>query len=71
MISTSVACLYFLSIGEQHFYHAHGIDYSVISEKYIPKTKGFGKRQILKRYYTNQYEIEVVKREMADEVAAR
>ena len=58
-------------IGEQLFYHAHGIDHSIISEKYIPKAKGFGKSQILKRDYINQYEIEVVIREMADEVAAR
>lgn len=58
-------------IGEQLFYHAHGLDHSIISEKYIPKAKGFGKSQILKRDYINQYEIEVVIREMADEVAAR
>lgn len=58
-------------IGEQLFYHAHGIDQSVLSEKYNPKSKGYGKSQILKRDYVNQYEIEVVIREMADEVAAR
>lgn len=58
-------------IGEQLFYHAHGIDQSVLSEKYIPKSKGYGKSQILKRDYVNQYEIEVVIREMANEVTAR
>lgn len=58
-------------IGEQLFYHAHGIDHSVLSEKYTPQSKGYGKSQILKRDYVNQYEIEVVIREMADEVAAR
>lgn len=58
-------------IGEQLFYHAHGIDQSILSEKYIPKSKGFGKSQILKRDYLNQYEIEVVIREMADEISAR
>ena len=58
-------------IGEQLFYHAHGIDQSVLSEKYVPKSKGFGKSQILKRDYINQYEIEVVIREMADEISAR
>lgn len=58
-------------IGEQLFYHAHGIDQSILSEKYIPKSKGFGKSQILKRDYINQYEIEVVIREMADEISAR
>lgn len=58
-------------IGEQLFYHAHGIDQSVLSEKFVPKSKGFGKSQILKRDYINKYEIEVVIREMADEISAR
>ena len=58
-------------IGEQLFYHAHGIDQTILSEKYTPKSTGFGKSQILKRDYVNQYEIEVVIREMADDIAAR
>ena len=58
-------------IGEQLFYHAHGIDQSILSEKYIPQSKGYGKSQILKRDYVNQYEIEVVIREMADDLSAR
>lgn len=58
-------------IGEQLFYHAHGIDQTIISEKYIPKSSGYGKSQILKRDYVNQYEIEVVIREMADEISTR
>ena len=58
-------------IGEQLFYHSHGIDQTILSEKYVPKSKGFGKSQILKRDYLNQYEIEVVIREMADEISAR
>lgn len=58
-------------IGEQLFYHAHGIDQSILSEKYIPQSKGYGKSQILKRDYVNQYEVEVVIREMADELSAR
>ena len=58
-------------IGEQLFYHAHGIDQTILSEKYVPKSRGYGKSQILKRDYTNQYEIEVVIREMADEISAR
>lgn len=58
-------------IGEQLFYHAHGVDHSVLSEKYIPLTNSYGKSQILDRDYTLQYEIEVVIREMADQVAAR
>lgn len=58
-------------IGEQLFYHAHGIDQSILSEKYIPQSKGYGKSQILKRDYVNQYEVEVVIREMADDLSAR
>ena len=58
-------------IGEQLFYHAHGIDQSILSEKYIPQSKGYGESQILKRDYVNQYEVEVVIREMADELSAR
>lgn len=58
-------------IGEQLFYHSHGIDQSILSEKYVPQSKGFGKSQILKRDYIDQYEVEVVIREMADDIAAR
>ena len=58
-------------IGEQLFYHAHGVDHSILSEKYIPLSNSYGKSQILDRDYTVQYEIEVVIREMADQVAAR
>lgn len=58
-------------IGEQLFYHAHGVDHSVLSEKYIPLSNSYGKSQILDRDYTSAYEIEVVIREMADQVAAR
>lgn len=58
-------------IGEQLFYHSHGIDQTILSDKYIPKSKGFGKSQILKRDYVNQIEVEVVIREMADDISAR
>lgn len=58
-------------IGEQLFYHAHGIDQSIISQKYIPLSNSFSKSQILDRDYIDQYEIEVVIREMADQIAAR
>ncbi len=58
-------------IGEQLFYHAHGIDQSIIAQKYVPLSNSFSKSQILDRDYIDQYEIEVVIREMADQVAAR
>lgn len=58
-------------IGEQLFYHAHGIDQSIISEKYEPVSNSYGKSQILDRDYKTYAEVEVVIREMADQVAAR
>ncbi|MBO0472074.1 Y-family DNA polymerase [Enterococcus sp. DIV0242_7C1] len=58
-------------IGEQLYAHAHGIDRSRLSEKYIPEERSFNNSQILMRDYLKQEEIEVVIREMADQVAAR
>ncbi|MGX7128035.1 Y-family DNA polymerase [Enterococcus wangshanyuanii] len=58
-------------IGEQLYAHAHGIDRSRLSEKYIPEERSFNNSQILMRDYLRQEEIEVVIREMADQVAAR
>lgn len=58
-------------IGEQLFYHAHGIDQSIISEKYVPVSNSYGKSQILDRDYVIQRESEIVIQEMADQVAAR
>ncbi len=58
-------------IGEQIFYHAHGVDYTILSQRYIPKSKSYGNSQVLMRDYTKQREIEIVIREMADQVAAR
>ena len=58
-------------IGEQLFYHAHGIDQSILSEKYTPLSHSYGKNQILDRDYIVQTEIEVVIREMTDQVAER
>lgn len=58
-------------LGLQLFYHAHGVDYSILSERYIPKNTSYGKSQILDRDYLIRFEIEVVIREMADQVASR
>lgn len=58
-------------IGEQLYAHAHGIDRSRLAEKYIPKERSYNNSQILMRDYLRQDEIEVVIREMADQVAAR
>lgn len=58
-------------IGEQLYYHANGIDYSNLADKFVPLNKGFGKSQILTRDYVNPDEIERVILEMTDQVAAR
>lgn len=58
-------------IGEQLYAHAWGIDRSNISQKYHSLEKSYGNSQILTKDYTVRTEIEVVIREMADQVAAR
>ena len=58
-------------IGEQLFYHAHGIDRTILSDKYIPNESSFSKNQILNRDYHNPYDVEVVIREMTEENAMR
>lgn len=58
-------------IGEQLYAHTHGIDRSRISEKYIPEERSYNNSQILMRDYLRQDEIEIVIREMAEQVAAR
>lgn len=58
-------------IGTQLYYHAHGVDYSRLSETYVPLSKSYGKSQILERDYHEASEIAIVIREMAEEVAMR
>lgn len=58
-------------IGEQLHAHAWGIDRSKLSDTYTPIEKSYGNSQVLPRDYVRQAEIEVVIREMADQVAAR
>ncbi|WP_227994802.1 Y-family DNA polymerase [Oceanobacillus sp. CFH 90083] len=58
-------------IGEQLFFHAHGIDRTVLSDTYMPKSTSFSRNQILTRDYTVKYDIETVIREMTDENTAR
>ncbi|MBA1393522.1 nucleotidyltransferase, partial [Lactobacillus sp. XV13L] len=48
-----------------------GVDRSVISEKFFPKMKNYGNSQILTRDYTVQREIEIVLREIGEQVGAR
>lgn len=58
-------------IGEQLYYHSHGIDYSKINERYVPVSKSYGKSQILERDYHDAFEVAIVIREMAEEIAMR
>jgi len=59
------------TIGLQHFFHANGIDQSNVREKYIPKSTSFSNSQILPRDYHKQREIELVIKEMAENLAIR
>lgn len=58
-------------IGVQLWFHANGVDESKVTEPYKTKSKGYGNSQILPRDYTKQAEIEIVLREMAEQVAVR
>ena len=59
------------TIGLQHFFHANGIDESNVREKYVPKSTSFSNSQILPRDYHKQREIELVIKEMAENLAIR
>ena len=58
-------------IGTQLFAHAWGIDRSFLGEDYTPKSKSIGNSQILNRDYTRREELEIVLKEMADQVGTR
>lgn len=62
---------HFNIIGEQLFFHAHGIDRTILSDYYVPKENSFSKNQILNRDYTDPYDIEIVIRELTEENAMR
>ena len=57
-------------MGLQLYHHANGIDRTQLSKRYLPKSTTIGNSQILPRDYTG-LEIEVVIREMAEQVAIR
>lgn len=58
-------------LGDQLFAMSWGVDRSVIKDKYVPKEKSYGNSQILTKNYYVQAEIEVVIREIGEQVAAR
>ncbi|MED1569548.1 Y-family DNA polymerase [Bacillus paramycoides] len=57
-------------IGSELHLHSHGIDFSRISEKYVPATTSVGKSQILMRDYTIE-EFPIVLLEHIEEVCYR
>lgn len=58
-------------MGEQLYAHAWGIDRSFLGEVYTPKSKSVGNSQVLPRDYTSASELEIIIREMADQVATK
>ncbi|PED89416.1 DNA repair protein [Bacillus cereus] len=60
----------FGKIGEELHLHSHGIDFSRISEKYVPTTTSVGKSQILMRDYTIE-EFPIILLEHIEEVCYR
>ena len=58
-------------IGTQLYAHAWGLDRSFLGQEYTPKSKSIGNSQILDRDYTRREEIEIVIKEMADQVGTR
>ena len=59
-------------IGEEMYYHAHGIDTSLIQDKssLFSRQKSFGQSQVLFRDY-HGHDIKIIIRETVDEVARR
>lgn len=58
-------------VGTELYAKSWGIDRSFLGEKYIPKSKSIGNSQVLNKDYTRREEIEIVLKEMADQVATR
>lgn len=59
------------TIGLQQFFHANGIDETSIYDHYSKASTSFGNSQILPRDYTRQEEVEIVLKEMCEQVAVR
>lgn len=58
-------------IGDQLFAMSWGVDRSMLRDKYLPKAKSYGNSQVLPRDYRSRREIEIVIREIGEQVAAR
>lgn len=58
-------------VGEQLFALSWGIDRTNVKERIKPKSKSIGNSQVLARDYVQQSEIEIVIKEIGEQVAAR
>lgn len=58
-------------MGAQLFAMSWGVDRSIIRHRYFPVSKSYGNSQVLTRDYYSQREIEIVIREIGEQVAAR
>lgn len=58
-------------MGNQLYYHAWGIDYSIFGEPLVQEQVSFGKAQMLMRDYHKRSDICVVLLEMCEDVAKR
>ncbi|MBM7643332.1 DNA polymerase V [Streptococcus loxodontisalivarius] len=58
-------------IGVQLWFHANGVDESDVHDPFHPQSHGIGNSQILPKDYERQEDIELVLREMAEQVAIR
>lgn len=58
-------------IGQQLFLLSWGIDRAVVREKVFAKSKSYGNSQVLPRDYQRAAELEIVIREVVEQVAAR
>lgn len=58
-------------MGAQLYAHSWGIDRTFLGEIYKPKSKSIGNSQVLPHDYTSQSEIEIIIREISDQVATK
>lgn len=58
-------------MGEELHQHANGVDFSRISDVYIPSSRSFGKGKILFRDYTSRKEVELLLLKLLDDVCFR
>src|SRR5699024_1397481 len=58
-------------MGNQLYFHAHGVDLSELEESILHGQISYGKSQILLRDYSNPQEIKCVLLEMCEEVGKR